>query len=118
MARESTSTKKQQPKSVGCQPAPRKQSPGRKLYSISTHEEYKNGIPCKHEDCSNTLRRLPCRYCGRARMRGNVIIEDRTGHVHLERLRAIDIQLHNELPVDVQETSTLHIFRAPKNSDT
>lgn len=80
-------------------------------------EEYENGKPCRHEDCSNTMRRLPCRYCGRTRMRGHTIIEDRTGFVYLERLREVDIRLHNALPMNVQEKSILHIFNPPKNVD-
>lgn len=80
-------------------------------------EEYENGKPCGHEDCTNTLRRLPCRYCGRTKMRGTTIIEDRTGFVYLERLRDVDIKLHNALPIEEQETSIIHIFRPPKYLD-
>jgi hypothetical protein len=87
------------------------------IVNHTNREEYENGKPCKHEDCSNTLRRLPCRYCGRTKQRGITIIEDRTGNVYLERLREIDIKFHNELPVHEQETATLHIFRSPKYLD-
>jgi hypothetical protein len=80
-------------------------------------EVYENGKPCKHEDCSNTLRRLPCRYCGRTKMRGMTIIEDRTGFVYLERLRGFDIKVHNELTPSEQENATIHIFRPPKYLD-
>jgi len=80
-------------------------------------EEYANGQPCGHEDCLNTLRRLPCRYCGRTRMRGTTIIEDRTGFVYLERLRDVDIKLHNALPIEQQENAIIHIFRPPKYID-
>jgi hypothetical protein len=85
--------------------------------NIVNREEYQNGQPCKHEDCSNTLRRLPCRHCGRTKMRGTTIIEDRTGFVYLERLREVDIKLHNELSSAEQENSTIHIFRPPKYLD-
>ncbi len=83
----------------------------------TNREEYQNGQPCRHEDCINTLRRLPCRYCGRTRMRGTTIIEDRTGNVYLERLREVDIKIHNELSLKDQELTTLHIFRPPKYLD-
>lgn len=87
------------------------------LKTKNNREEYYNGEPCKHEDCTNSLRRLPCRYCGRTKMRGNTIIEDRTGCVYLERLRDVDIKLHNELSAEEQEKCTIHIFRPPKNVD-
>lgn len=83
----------------------------------TNREEYNNGEPCKHEDCSNTMRRLPCRYCGRTKMRGTTIIEDRTGSVYLERLREIDIKLHNELTIPEQEKAVIYIYRPPKNVD-
>jgi hypothetical protein len=50
-------------------------------------------------------------------MRGTTIIEDRTGFVYLERLREVDIKLHNELSSAEQENSTIHIFRPPKYLD-
>lgn len=80
-------------------------------------EEYQNGNPCKHEDCSNTMRRLPCRYCGRVRMRGNVVIEDRVGPVYLERLNVVNIKLHNELTPERQELNTIEMWRGPKHSE-
>jgi len=80
-------------------------------------EEYVNGQPCKHEDCSNDLRRLPCRYCGRVKKRGIVIIQDRTGSVYLERLNSFNIKQHNELSPEAQETNTIEMWRAPKYLD-
>jgi hypothetical protein len=94
-----------------------KEKPVNKKLNPTNREEYENGKPCKHEDCTNTMRRLPCRHCGRTRMRGNTIIEDRTGFVYLERLREVDIKLHNQLPIDEQEKATIHIFRPPKYLD-
>lgn len=78
-------------------------------------EEYVNGEPCKHEECSNKFRRLPCPYCGRTQMRGTTIIETRTGHIYLERLRSIDIKLHNELGIEQQKTAILTIYNPPKH---
>lgn len=83
----------------------------------TNREIYADGEQCSHEDCANTSRRLPCRYCGRTQRRGTTIIEDRTGNIYLERLRSIDIKLHNELPVEKQKISTIHIYRPPKYTD-
>jgi hypothetical protein len=80
-------------------------------------EEYLNGQPCKHEECSNEFRTLPCPYCGRTKMRGNSIIEVRRGFVYLERLKDIDIKLHNQLPAEEQKNATLTIFKAPKHTE-
>ena len=85
--------------------------------NTTNQEVYVDGEPCKHEDCANSARRLSCRYCGRTQKRGTTIIEDRTGNVYLERLRSIDIKLHNELSVEKQKISTLYIYRPPKYLD-
>jgi hypothetical protein len=106
-------------KKVEKQPEAKPKKPLKQSTHINktNREEYQNGQPCRHEDCTNTMRRLPCRYCGRTRMRGTTIIEDRIGVVYLERLREVDIKLHNELDIKQQENSVLHIYRPPKNAD-
>lgn len=83
----------------------------------STVEQYDNGVPCKHDDCSNKFRTLPCRNCGRVQCKGTVIIQDRTGTVYLERLTSYSIKQFNLLSPAEQEQSVLEIYRPPKNPD-
>lgn len=96
---------------------PKKRKVTVKHKSTEKVEEYANGEPCKHEDCSNEFRRLPCRYCGRVRMRGMVTIQDRIGPVYLERMTQVSIRQHNELTPEQQEKHLIEIWRAPKYSE-
>lgn len=75
-------------------------------------EEYQNGFPCGEAGCADT-KRGPCAYCGRTGMRGTTIIEDRTGYAQLERMRPVEIKLHNKLSPAEQEQHILRFWRSP-----
>lgn len=76
--------------------------------------EYNNQEPCHDQYCSESKRR-PCKTCGRSLMRGKVIIQTRQKYVYLERLTNIFIEEHNNLPFDLQESSTLFIWLEPQD---
>lgn len=76
-------------------------------------EQHYNGFPCGNSECGSNK---PCSHCGRVELRGNVLIQNRTGYVHLERLNPVNKKIYLKLKKEDQETHTIKLWIGPNES--
>ena len=74
-------------------------------------QEFYNGISCGHTGCGDEKK--PCQHCGRIAFRGNVLIQNRTGYVHLERVNLVNKNLYIKQTPEEQEAGTIMLWIGP-----
>ena len=77
-------------------------------------QRFHNGVPCGNKECGQL--KVVCSHCGRMELRGNVLIKNRTGFVHLERCNSVNIKSHNKLTPLEQESHTIQLWIGPNLS--
>lgn len=74
-------------------------------------QEFYNGLSCGHAECGDLKK--PCNHCGRINFRGNVLIQNRVGFIHFERLNSVNKKIYLKATPTEQETIIIRLWIGP-----